>query len=232
MGNVLFGAVVNAILFSFATAVYLGLAGVLVDGSGGVGMPLALVLLVILTWAMWKLTKPWRRLTGFSTDIAHVVERAGNRPAAGQPATWEAPEHRDRPPDSGRDGRSGASWGRRSPRAEHDIPAAETGAYSGHRWQASAYERQHPPGAGRGRRDEVTFVPSDRVDGPARSGRAIGSGAAALEAGTPDRSPPAPGERPRALEAGSGRPEEPSHETPATYRRPLAGRSDDGERPA
>jgi hypothetical protein len=241
MGNVLFGAVVNAILFSFATAVYLGLAGVLVDGSGGVGMPLALVLLVILTWAMWKLTKPWRRLTGFSNDIAHVVERGGNRPAAGQAPDWEAPESRGRPVDSGREGRSGASSGRRSLRAEHDFPVAETGAYSAHPWQASAHGRERPPGAGRGGRDEVTFVPSDRVDAPAGSGRAIGTGAAALEAGTQDRSPRAPGEGPRAIEAGPGRADEPSHEAPATYRRPVAGRSDgdepaysrdDGERPA
>jgi hypothetical protein len=42
-------------------------------------LPLRLALLLILTVALWVLTKPWRRLTGLGKDLTRVVERVGYR---------------------------------------------------------------------------------------------------------------------------------------------------------
>jgi hypothetical protein len=79
MGNVLFGGAVNTVIFTFATAVYLRLAASLVDDGTGMDLPLRLALLLILTVALWVLTKPWRRLTGLGKDLTRVVERVGYR---------------------------------------------------------------------------------------------------------------------------------------------------------
>jgi hypothetical protein len=79
MGNVLFGGAVNTVVFTFATAVYLRLAASLVDDGTGMDLPLRLALLLILTVALWVLTKPWRRLTGLGKDLTRVVERVGYR---------------------------------------------------------------------------------------------------------------------------------------------------------
>jgi hypothetical protein len=79
MGNVLFGGAVNTVIFTFATAVYLRLASSLVDDGTGLDLPLRLALLLILTVALWVLTKPWRRLTGLGKDLTRVVERVGYR---------------------------------------------------------------------------------------------------------------------------------------------------------
>ena len=79
MGNVLLGGVINTVIFTFATAVYLRLAASLVDGTGGMDLPLRLALLLILTVALWILTRPWRRLTGAGKDLTRVIDRAGYR---------------------------------------------------------------------------------------------------------------------------------------------------------
>jgi hypothetical protein len=79
MGNVLFGGIVNTIIFTFATAVYLRIAASLVDDGAGMDLPLRLALLLILTVALWVLTRPWRRLTGLGRDLTHVIDRAGYR---------------------------------------------------------------------------------------------------------------------------------------------------------
>jgi hypothetical protein len=79
MGNVLFGGAVNTVIFTFATAVYLRLAASLVDDGTGMDLPLRLALLLILTVALWVLTKPWRRLTGLGKDLTRVIERVGYR---------------------------------------------------------------------------------------------------------------------------------------------------------
>jgi hypothetical protein len=42
-------------------------------------LPLRLALLLILTVALWVLTKPWRRLTGLGKDLTRVIERVGYR---------------------------------------------------------------------------------------------------------------------------------------------------------
>ncbi|HEV7755555.1 MAG TPA: hypothetical protein VGO94_06790 [Mycobacteriales bacterium] len=79
MGNVLFGGAVNTIVFTFATAVYLRLAASLTGDGTGMDLPLRLALLLILTVALWVLTKPWRRLTGLGKDLTRVIERVGYR---------------------------------------------------------------------------------------------------------------------------------------------------------
>jgi hypothetical protein len=79
MGNVLFGGIVNTVIFTFATAVYLRLAVSLLEGGGGLDLPLRLALLLILTVALWVLTKPWRRLTGMGKDLTRVIDRVGYR---------------------------------------------------------------------------------------------------------------------------------------------------------
>jgi hypothetical protein len=79
MGNVLFGGIVNTVVFTFATAVYLRLAVSLVEGGNGMDLPLRLALLLILTVALWVLTKPWRRLTGMGKDLTRVIDRVGYR---------------------------------------------------------------------------------------------------------------------------------------------------------
>jgi hypothetical protein len=79
MGNVLLGGVINTVIFTFATAVYLRLAASLVDDSTGMDLPLRIALLLILTVALWVLTRPWRRLTGLGKDFTRVIDRAGYR---------------------------------------------------------------------------------------------------------------------------------------------------------
>jgi hypothetical protein len=79
MGNVLFGGIVNTVIFTFATAVYLRLAASLLADGNGMDLPLRLALLLILTVALWVLTKPWRRLTGMGRDLTRVIDRVGYR---------------------------------------------------------------------------------------------------------------------------------------------------------
>ncbi|HEY0485370.1 MAG TPA: hypothetical protein VGD72_03875 [Mycobacteriales bacterium] len=79
MANVLFGGIVNTVIFTFATAVYLRLAASLLADGAGLDLPLRLALLLILTVALWVLTKPWRRLTGMGRDLTRVIDRAGYR---------------------------------------------------------------------------------------------------------------------------------------------------------
>jgi hypothetical protein len=67
-GNFLFGGLVNAVIFTFATSVFLTVAATLVDlGQGGLDLPLRFALLLIVTIALWFLTTPWRRLTAMGT---------------------------------------------------------------------------------------------------------------------------------------------------------------------
>lgn len=73
------GAAVNAAVFAFASAVYLRIA-VEVLGATGTPLLLRMVVLVVLTAALWVITRPWRRLTGLGRGMAATI---GGRSGSG-----------------------------------------------------------------------------------------------------------------------------------------------------
>jgi methyl-accepting chemotaxis protein len=90
MGNFLFGGMVNTVIFTFATAVYLTVAATLVDlAKGGLDLPLRFALLLIVTVALWFLTMPWRRLTAMGTGAQIGHHRGALRSAYAYGRAWQ-----------------------------------------------------------------------------------------------------------------------------------------------
>jgi hypothetical protein len=186
MGNVLFGGAVNTVIFTFATAVYLRLAASLTGDGTGMDLPLRLALLLILTVALWVLTKPWRRLTGLGKDLTRVIDRAGYRVSG----------------DGVRDGVVTAARGAATVGAvasgAGSVMTAMTLAEMADAQDGGA--RPVPPQPAVPGNSGVVFVPSTREPAVVPAALPAGSGGDGVAAGVvarrPERAAPADGIRP------------------------------------
>ena len=83
------GSAVHAVTFAFASAVFLRIA-VTITAADGTPLLLRLLVLGVLSVAMWVITRPFRRLFGLGRGVAAAVGRPGSS-AGREPAASSVP---------------------------------------------------------------------------------------------------------------------------------------------
>jgi hypothetical protein len=72
------GAAINAVVFAFASAVYLRIVAATVTAESP-PLVVRMLILAVLSAALWVLTRPWRRVSGLGRGLATTISRSGSR---------------------------------------------------------------------------------------------------------------------------------------------------------